>query len=99
MSSNSSYSNIIVPQEMKSSNRGKYLGDIISSSAKIDENIQMRREKGISIANQIISSLKEVAFGVYIFKMAMLFRTSQLASGILYNTEAMFGIKDKHVNS
>ena len=88
----------IQDQEMKSSNREKYLGDIISSSAKIDENIQMRRDKGIGIANQILSCLKEVAFGVFIFEMAMLFRTSQLANGILYNTEAMFDIKDKHVN-
>ena len=29
--------------------------------------------------------------------MAMLFRTSQLVNGILYNTEAMLSIKDRHL--
>ena len=46
-------------QEMVSTDREKYLGDIISSSAKIDETVLMRRDKGIEISNQIMSVLKE----------------------------------------
>ena len=84
-------------EEMKSSSSEKYLGDIITNSAKIDENVQMRCDKGIGISNQILSTLKEVSFGTYYFEMAMLFRTSQLVNGILYNTEAMFSIKEKHL--
>jgi hypothetical protein len=30
--------------------------------------------------------------------MGLLFRTSQLINGILFNTEAMFSITDKHVD-
>ena len=85
-------------KEMKSSSSEKYLGDIITSSAKIDENVQMRCDKGIGISNQILSTLKEVSFGTYYFEMAMLFRTSQLVNGILFNTEAMFSIKEKHLS-
>ena len=84
-------------QEMSSSNREKYLGDVITSNAKIDENIQMRHNKGIGICNQILSVLKEVSFGVFHFEMGLLFRTTQLLNGILFNTEALFSITEKHV--
>ena len=85
-------------QEMVSTNKEKYLGDIISSNAKIDENVLMRRDKGIGISNQIMSVLKEVSFGIYHFENGLLFRTSQLLNGILFNTEAMFSLSSKHVN-
>ena len=58
----------------------------------------MRCDKGIGISNQILSTLKEVSFGTYYFEMAILFRTSQLVNGILFNTEAMFSIKEKHLS-
>ena len=48
-------------QEMVSTNQEKYLGDIISSSAKIDENVLMRKGKGIGISNKILSILMEVS--------------------------------------
>jgi hypothetical protein len=83
--------------EMLSSNREKYLGDVITSNAKTDENIQMRHDKGIGICNDILSILKEVSFGIYHFEMGLLFRTSQLINGILFNTEALFSITEKHV--
>ena len=47
-------------QEMKNSAEQTYLGDIISNNAKIDENIKLRSDKGMGIANQILSILKEV---------------------------------------
>ena len=50
-----------------------------------DENIKMRHDKGIGICNDILSILKEVSFGVYHFEMELLFRTSQLLNGILFN--------------
>ena len=48
--------------EMKSSDREKYLGNGITSNARMDDNIQMRHDKGIGIANQILSILTEVSF-------------------------------------
>ena len=64
--------------EMKSSDREKYLGDVITSNARMDENIKIIHDKGIGIANQILSILTEVSFGVYHFEMGMLFRTAML---------------------
>ena len=86
-------------EEMKCSEKEKYLGDVISNDTKMEENIKMRHDKGIGIANQILSILKEVSFGVYHFEMGMLFRTSLLVNGILFNTEAMFSISDKQISS
>ena len=84
-------------QKMMSSEKESYLGDIITSSAKIDENIKMRHDKGIGIANKILSTLQEVSFGVYHFEMGLLFRSSELLNGILFNTDAHFAMSDKHI--
>ena len=82
---------------MKISEKEKYLGDVITRDARMEENIKMRNDKGIGIANGIISMLKEVSFGVYHFEMGILFRTSLLINGILFNTEAMLSLTDKHI--
>ena len=86
-------------KEMLSSTKEKYLGDLITSDTKIDENIKMRHDKGLGIANQILSILKEVSFGIFHFEMGLLFRTSLLLNGILFNTEVLFSMTEKHVKS
>ena len=75
----------------------KYLGDILSSDAKIDINVQERYNKGIELVNQIISILKEVSFGFYHFEMAFLFRSSMLVNGIMCSIEALYGLKSSHI--
>ena len=84
-------------QKMLNTEQEKYLGDIVTSDAKIDKNIKMRQDKGIGISNQIMSILKEVSFGMFHFEMGLLFRSSLLVNGILFNTEAIHNITDKHV--
>ena len=78
---------------MLTSEREKYLGDIISSSCKIDENIEERYNKGIGIANKIIS------FGHYYFQMAILFRQSMLINGIMCNGEVIYGVSKTHIET
>ena len=60
---------------MKRSTKETYLGEILSSDGKINDNITGRHNKGIGAANTIISLLKEVYFGKYYFEMAFLFET------------------------
>ena len=55
---------------MLTSNREKYLGDLITSDCKINYNIEERYNKGIGFLNQIFSLLKEISY----FEMAVLFR-------------------------
>ena len=83
--------------EMTNSSREKYLGDILTTDCKIDETINERYKKGIGMVNQIMSILKEISFGPYFFEMALLFRSSMLLNGILFSSEALIGIRDKHI--
>ena len=59
-------------KEMSMSRQEKYLGDVLTSDTKINENISARHDKGIGIYNQILSMLKEVSFGAYHFEMGIL---------------------------
>ena len=83
---------------MKSSSREKYLGNIITSDCKIDENITERYNKGLGQTNQILCMLKELYFGKYYFEMAMLFRRSMLLNGMLFSIESLYGIKNTHID-
>ena len=84
-------------KEMLTKTKEKYLGDVIVNNAKMDENVSMRCDKGVGIINQIFSILKEVSFGMHYFEMGLLFRTSLLINGILFNTEVIHNITEKHI--
>ena len=75
----------------------RYLGDVITCSPKIDENVKLRHDKGMGIVNDVMSILKEISFGYYHFEMGSLFRNSKLLNGILFNTEVLFSITEKHI--
>ena len=83
---------------MLTSEQEKYLGDVVSSNTKIDENIKMRHAKGIGINNQIISIIKEVSFGFHYFEIGLLFRNSLLINGIMFNLEVIHNLSTKHVD-
>ena len=61
-------------QQMLTANCEKYLGQVISSNGKLEKNITERYNKGLGIVNEILCILKEVSFGYYYFRIAMLFR-------------------------
>ena len=50
-------------KEMQKTQKEKYLGNILTSNAKLDENILARCNKGIGTINEIMGTLKEVSFG------------------------------------
>ena len=74
--------------KMQNSESQNYLGDILSTSGKINENIISRYKKGIGKVNAIIGILQEVSFGPYYFKMALLFCNSILISSMLCSSAA-----------
>ena len=65
-----------------------YLGDILTSSAKIEDNILEQYNKGVGIVNKIMSTLKEVSFGYHYFEMGILFRNSELVAPFFESTVA-----------
>ena len=82
---------------MQQATRQRYLGDIVSSDTKIDANIQMRYDKGLSTNNEIISILREVNLGCHFFDIAFMLHSSLLINGILYSTEALFKLNNNHI--
>ena len=86
-------------KEMLTTNKEKYLGDVLTSSAKIDENIQERFNKGVGIINKIMSTLKEVSFGYHYFETGTLFRNSELINGILCSIESLYGLNMNHIET
>ena len=59
-------------KEMKKTEREKYLGNILTSNAKLEENILSRFNKGIGLVNEIMGTLKEVSFRYYHFEIGLL---------------------------
>ena len=47
----------------------KYLGDILSTSGKLDGNIEAIYNKGLGKVNEIMGILQEVSFGPHYFQM------------------------------
>ena len=83
--------------KMLKSETQRYLGDILSTSEKINENINNRYNKGVGKVSEIMSILQEVSFGPHYFKMALLFRKSILLSSMLCSSEALYGITHSHI--
>ena len=75
----------------------KYLGNILTSNGKINENILSRCNKSIGLINEIMSTLNEVSFGYHYFEIGILFRNSKLINGILCSIEALYGLNITHV--
>ena len=61
--------------------------------------MEERYDKGIGIANQIISLLKEISFGHHYFQMATMFRQSMLINSILCNSEVLYGLNKTHIET
>ena len=83
--------------EMLTSDREKYLGDILTTDGRIDQNITDRYNKGMGKTNEIMSMLQEVSFGPHYFQMAILFRESILLSSMLGCSEVLYGITKTHI--
>ena len=57
--------------KMLKSDKQKYLGDILTTTGTINENILDRCNKGKGKVNEILTILQEVCFGPHYFKMAL----------------------------
>ena len=84
--------------DMLTSDRERYLGDILTTDGRIDQNIIERYNKGVGKVNEIMGVLQEVSFGPHYFLMAILFRNSILISSMLCNAEVLYGITQAHID-
>ena len=82
---------------MSLSCKQKYLGEIYTTDNRSDETILMRHNKGLGIANTIISIVKHISFGYYSFEIALILRNSLLLNGILFSIETFFNLNNNHI--
>ena len=82
---------------MKVSDRETYLGDVVTNTAKVRENILSRRDKGFGAVSDILSLISEVPLGQFKTKIALTLRQAMLINGMVYNSEAWSDVKESDV--
>ena len=83
--------------QMKMSNKEKYLGDIIDESGKIQATIDSRKTKGQGIVAEILAIINEVPLGRHRMEVALKLREAMLINGMLFNSEAWHGVTSAQV--
>jgi hypothetical protein len=81
---------------MNESESQKYLGDIVSDSGNVDENVDSRCGKGYGIAGDILSILDELPLGTYRIEAGLQMRNGMLIGGMLTNADVWVCLKEKH---
>ena len=76
----------------------RYLGDYIMSNGKNTKTIQHRVSLGNGALAQIKSMLENINLGRHYFKTAFLLRESIFLNGILFSSEAWYGLSMEEVN-
>ena len=74
-----------------------YLGDVISRTGSNENNIEHRKNEGISGINQIMSMLNLTSLGHYYFEIAIILRDSILISKLVFNSEVWYKVSIKQL--
>ena len=74
--------------EMKSAEKEKYIGDIISSDGSNDPNISRRSSIGIGAISQIFAILNEISLGHHYVEIGLVLRESILLSKMVLSAES-----------
>ena len=78
--------------EMKESQKEKYLGDIISDKGTVKETIENRIAKAWSYVSEIGAILTEFPFGNKKIQVGLMLREAMFLNGVLHSSEAWHGI-------
>ena len=84
--------------ELNEAESQRYLGDIVQSNGKNDENIRKRREKGFIIINQIKKILENGFFGKHYFQAAVILRESLFLNSVLLNSGVWTNVTNKEIH-
>ena len=71
----------------------KYLGDIISKSGKLPENIAERRVKGVTSFSIVRAILEDIPLGRYRTEIGLELRQAMFLNSVLFNSETWHGLK------
>ena len=83
--------------DMKESQKEKYLGDIISEKGTLKDNIENRVAKAWSYVSEIGAILSEFPFGNKKIQVGLMLREAMFLNGVLHSSEAWHGITAAHI--
>ena len=83
--------------QMKESQREKYLGDIITEKGTIKETIENRISKAWSYVSEIGAILSEFPFGNKKIQVGLMLREAMFLNGVLHSSEAWHGITESQI--
>ena len=76
----------------------KYLGDILSSNSKQDENIKERISRASEAAKEVKQMLDDLCLGEFFFQGANILRSSLFLSSLISNSESWVNLSAKNVS-
>ena len=82
-------------EEMETSEKEKYLGDVFNKNGSPKVNIEERKHKGYAIVSEILAILNEVPLGSHRMEIGLLLRQAMLINGILFNSESWHAVTDE----
>ena len=83
--------------EMKESDKQKYLGDFIDRTGKIGSTIDDRKNKGYGMAAEIIAIVNDIPLGQFKMEISLKLREAMLISGLLFNSEAWHNVSETEI--
>ena len=84
-------------EEMKNSEREKYLIDFVTTKANANETLVARKTRAYAILSEIRAILKEIPLGKWKLEIGLALRDAWFLNGILYNCEVWNSYADKHI--
>ena len=85
--------------ELKSTKKASYLGDILNEQGSFDDSTMNRRNKAIGITNQIMSMITSISLGMFYFQICFLLRESMFLNAILTNVESWAPVSQHTINT
>ena len=77
---------------MKTSEKEKYVGDIVHFTGKIKATVDDRVARGHGITTEIFAFLDEIPLGRYRISMGLKLRQARLVNGMLFSSEGWHGV-------
>ena len=84
---------------MQQGQKIKFLGDIISSSGKMSENIEERINKAIGLRSKLKSIISGISMGICHFEICMILREAVYLNSILVNCESWYFLTKRQIQS
>ena len=84
---------------MKTSNKEKYLGDILHTNGKVKHTIEDRKNRAIAISAEILGIINDIPLGKYKIEIGLKLRQAMLLNGVLFNSEAWHAVKQADIKT